>query len=545
MRRPRTTMEARGGTSRSVQVLIGGIFLLAVGACFSPLSITGAKCPCPAGYCCAPDDTCIRGSGCSATGGDDAAPDSVANGGNPPDGGDVVSEVGDPVTDRGEYVRTRIAVGDEFVVGFLPSGASLVTIGHPDTPSHGDLIVHRLDKGTVEDSGTIVSWVKFSNQGDVLFTDSFLWAPDLGFSKGTSPLVSPDGSLYATFDSAPFEPQTRASSISIFSTHSGSVPRSPIATIPLGETFYGADFSPDGRFLFVLDEAMPDPLGNKVRRISLKGTVGTVDTAAVTRWPFNFDSLGDAYWASVPDGVFRWRAGSSRPAQIAFFDQGDVLTDLGGDGVYVDAGGNPPTHTDRISVLTGLREPVSQDKPMRYLATSPNGSFALMLARDGVRVVALDTNWISASLYSCPDPLSEVSGVASELAFTPDSAFVMGGWYSCTVSGHPFPFADVVSVDVSGGQVSTLAAQSYGPRPFYLGAGRFVFLRPLPNADVTLSPAIAKSDLMLAYADGRPTELLAHGVDTYYVAVNGQTIAYSFHGDPATEGVYTLTRLWP
>jgi hypothetical protein len=521
------------------QVLVLGVAMLAVAACFSPLSITGSRCPCPPGYCCTPAGTCVRGAACSAAGGNDGGPDAGENLGNSSAAGDTASDGGDAATDGGtQYVKTLVAAGDELVVGFLPSGTSLVTIGEPttsrSTSTQGDLRVHRLDKGTVEDSGTIVSVpeVGFSNQRDALAAGSFIWTPDLGFSKGTSPFISPDGSLFGTFDSDPSDAQTKPSRMFIFSTPDFSQP--PVATIPLGDTFYGAYFSPDARFLFVFDEAMPNPLWNKVRRIALKGSVGTVDTAVVTHWPFNFDSRGDPFWANAPDGVFVWRAGSSSPVQIASFGPGDVPTDIGGDAVYVGAGGIPWTHTDRISALTGEREPVSQDEPTEYLATSANGSLALLFVRDGVRVMDLNTNRITARLFSCPDPLFDAAvGLARELAFTADSAFVIGGWYSCTVSGSAFPSPDVVSVDVSGGQVRTLAAQGYVSRPLYAGAGRVVFARPLPNAE--------KSDLMLAYADGRPTELLAPGIDTHDIAVNGRTIAYSLHGDAATEGIYTLT----
>jgi hypothetical protein len=433
------------------------------------------------------------------------------------------------------YVKTRVAAGDELVEGFVASGASLVTRGS----SSGNLFVHRLDEGTTEESGTDPS-VEFASHADVLLTCSSIWTPDLGFiSIGLNPFMSPDGSLYATFDSEIIESDT---SISVFSTHPKSNSQGPIAIIPAGSDYLGAEFSPDGRFLFVSNGMATDPHSSRVRRISMNTSSGAVNTAVVPNLPLNFDSLGDAISVGLRDGVFRWPEGDAQPERVASFEPGDLAISgdlsivVGGDSVYVDAGGDPPTHTDTISLLSGQRLPVTEDGPGSYLATSPNGVFALVLAADGAHVIRTDTNRITASLFPCPSPESE-HDVAWDLAFTPDSAHVIGGWYSCTVAGHPFPTADVVSVDVYSGEVVTLAERGYGRRPYYVEGGRVVFVRPPPPAPY---PNDAKGDLMLAYIDGRAPELLVTGVDDQ-IAVNDRTIAYSVHGDADTTGVYTVT----
>jgi hypothetical protein len=537
-------------TARALQLVTLSAALLGVPACYAPLPIDGASCPCPAGYCCV-DGTCVPHSECGAgAGGDDghdggptrdgpetSASDAAGDGADTADshtGGDATDGADSAADGGSNTVTTRIAVGDEVVVGFVPSGTALLTLASAtDRSSNGELIIHHLDTNQEEVSGAVVARydIQIANQRDALIAGNLVWTSEAAFfTTFDARRISPDGRFFAAVD--PPKPGFPPA-LSIFALQ--PFDNDPVAAVNLAGSLLDLAFNPDGTFLFVTDDM--DATGRSiVKRIATTSSIDQVQTAAVSDWPFQFDSAGDAFWWNDPTGdVFRWGAGETQPTVIATLEAGDEFDAVDGDDLYVRTDSSPSTGLAKISTRTGQRETV-WDGPASYIASSPDGSHELWIAGGGPAVVDMATKRVVAPLVPCTDPTSE--GYAYRLAFSPDSGFVVGNWSAC--GSGPTEVTDLVSIDVRTDAVRTLATQWLGWQLYFMEGDRVIFVRPLnQDFDTTTDPARAIGDLMVAYLDGRPTELLVPGVDEY-IAVSGRTIAYSLH-QGADRGVFTVT----
>jgi hypothetical protein len=520
----------------TMRVLWLTALLLCGASCVSPVAISDAPCPCPAGYCCGARNVCVPQATCSPGGG--AGSGGVdANDGPTPSAGDGPGDGGGagaaPPDGRDGAVvpSTRLSGDDEVIVGFLPSGNALATLRAPGA----NLVIHRLGGGPSDVSTVAVdpASLRFAATADVVTARSVLWTDAQGFTAldGQAVALSNDGRFVATLKAQP-------AAVSVYGTDGpdgGAV--APVRTDAVHEPSVSATFSADGKFVYILDG---DP--TSTRRALLRGRTDgfaadvVTDPDAVGDAPVALLSGSDAIWRAR-GGIYHWAAMWLQPTfLVKLHSPSGALAGVTSAHVYYIDVGDPPMSTYR-ALSGGTTEIFLAGATLALSGASPDGKYGLMHSfanpASAVQIVDLVAPQTLASLGSCVDHEHPYDGAPVGPAFTPDSRHVVGGRFPCGVrEDGGAGAADLVAVDLDTGDVRTLAPGALTAAPIPLDSNLVVFVAPPSGAGA--------ADLMLAAIDGgRAPELLVAGIDAV-VAVHGRTIAYSVHGAADRAGVYTI-----
>ena len=264
-----------------------------------------------------------------------------------------------------------------------------------------------------------------------------------------------------------------------------------VAVIPVGATPVGVAASPDGRFVYVLNECgkyplcvTPDP-GNAFGTVSVISTTtrSVVATVVVGYRPRSI--------VATPDGAFLY-----------------VLNTYGSDPLGRSGSGSVSVIDAAKAVDDPLNARVADlpfDTPAR-LAMAPNGTVAYVQAHDGVSIINTSTNEV---LKTIPAP-------GSLLGLTPDSSLA----YFATGDPNSITLLDTASyIDVGTITITGSADPGAGNAVVFAGSRAYVTLR---SDAVSIIDTIAGKEVGLIPLHASASSIAINsGRTRAYVAVDG------------------------